>query len=118
MKSRHRHELLRAYEEVYKWCTVRGFGVQLHRLDNETSKDVEDFIESQRADVQYSSPGSHCLPAEKAVQTYKSCFKSTIASLPNNFPIGYWCRLCDQVDLSVNRVRVCRRNPRLSAWAS
>ena len=25
VKSRHRHELLRANEEIYKWCTMRGF---------------------------------------------------------------------------------------------
>ena len=68
---------------------------QLQKVDNETSKDVEDFIESQNADVQYSAPGSHCPSAEKAVQTYKACFKSTVASLPDNFPIGYWCRLCE-----------------------
>merc|ERR1711966_268828 len=118
VKSRHRQELLRAYEDVYKWCPVRGYKPQLQRMDNETSKDVEEFIESQNARVQYSAPGSHCPAAEKAVQTYKSCFKSTTASLPNKFPIGYWCRLCEQVDLSVNIVRACRQNPRLSAWAA
>ena len=118
MKSRHRQELLTAYESIYRWCTVRGFKPRLQRLDNETSQDVEDVIQSQNADVQYSAPGSHCPPAEKAVQTYKSCFKSVTASLPNKFPIGYWCRLCEQVDISVNIVRACRRNPLLSAWAA
>ena len=29
VKSRHCQELLRAYEEIYKWCTVRGFKSQL-----------------------------------------------------------------------------------------
>ncbi len=118
VKSRHRQEFLRAYEEIYKWCTVRGFKPRLHKLDNETSNDVEDFIESQNANMQYSALGSHCLPTEKAIQTYKSYFKSTTASLLNKFPIGYWCRLCKQVDLSVDIVRACRRNPRLSAWAA
>ena len=86
-------------------------------MDNETSRDVEELIESQNADVQYAAPGSHCLPAKKAVQTYKACFKSMTASLPTKFLIEYWCRLCEQVDLSVDIVRVCRQNPRLSAWA-
>ena len=117
VKSRHRQELLRAYEEIYKWCTVQGFKPQLQKMDNETSKDVEEFIESQKANVQYAAPGSHCPPAEKTVQTYKACFKSTTASLPDKFPGGYWCRLCEQVNLSVNIVRACRQNPRLSVWA-
>ena len=75
VKSRHRKELLRAHEEIYKWCTVRGFKPQLQKMDNETSKDVEEFIESQKVNVQYAAPGSHCLPAEKSVKTYKACFK-------------------------------------------
>ena len=90
----------------------------LQRLDNKTSRDVEDFIESQNANVQYSAPGSHCPLAKKAVQTYKYCFKSTTASLPSKFPIGYWCGLCEQVNLGVNIARACRQNLWLSAWAA
>ena len=53
VKSRYRQELLRAYEEIYKWCPVQGFKPQLQKMDNETSRDVEEFIESQKANVQY-----------------------------------------------------------------
>ena len=118
LKSRHRSELLKAYETVYKWCEARGFKPELHRMDNETSADVEDFIRSQGTKLQYSSPGRHCKPAERAVQTYKCCFKSITASLPKAFPIAYWCRLLEQCDLAVNIVRPHRQNPRLSAWAA
>ena len=50
-------------------------------------------------------------PAENAVQTYKSCFKSTTALLPSTFPISYWCHLLEQIDLTVNIVRPCRKTP-------
>ena len=60
----------------------------------------------------------HCAPAEKAVQTYKSVFKSVTASLPANFPISYWCHLIPQIDLAVNIVRPHRMNPKLSAWCA
>ena len=70
-------------------------------MDNETSKDVEDFIEEQYARIQYTAPGRHCAAAERAVLTYKLCFTSTIASLPPAFPIVYWCRLLEQCNLSV-----------------
>ena len=89
LKSRHSFKLLKAYQQVYKWCESRGFSPTLHRMDNETSSKVEEFIKSQQTGVQYSAPGRHCAPAEKAVQTYKSCFKSTTASLPSEFPITY-----------------------------
>ena len=115
IKSRHRSDLLSAYQSVYKWCESRGFKPTLHRMDNETSKDVEDFIDEQSARVQYTAPGRHCAPAERAVLTYKSCFKSMIASLPPDFPIAYWCRLLEQCDLSVNIVRPFCQNPKLSA---
>ena len=85
---------------------------------NKTSKDVEEFIKSQTTKLQYSPPGCHCKPEEQAVQTYKSCIKSIIASLPPNFPISYWCRLIDQCNLVVNIVRPHQQNPKLSAWAA
>ena len=66
IKSRHASELLKAYEQVYKWCKSRGFTPTLHRMDNETSKEVEEFIASQQVGLQYSAPGRHCAPAEKS----------------------------------------------------
>ena len=95
VKSRHSSELLKAYNNVYKWyakaevlnqyCTVN--------MDNETPKEVEDFIQLQQTGLQYAQLGRNCRPAEKAVQTYKACFKSTTASFPPEFPIFHWCRL-------------------------
>ena len=82
IKSRHSLELLQAYQPVYKWCERRGFKPSLHRMDNKLSHEVEDFIATQQTNLQYTAPGRHCAPAEKAVQTYKACFKSTTASLP------------------------------------
>ena len=104
---------------MYQWCTQRGYKPKVHKLDNETSKEVEAFISEQQAEIQYTPPDMHrSNPAERAIQTWKSCMKSTLASLPPKFPIGYWCRLLDQVDFSVNIVRPCRMNPLLSAWAA
>ena len=47
IKSRHRSELLGAYKQVYKWHKSRGFKPKLHRMDNETSSHVEEFIRAQ-----------------------------------------------------------------------
>ena len=57
------------------------------------------------------------MPAERAVETYKACFKSVIYTLPKEFPMGLWCRLLLQIELGVNIVKACRMNPLLSAWA-
>ena len=99
VKSRHRHDLLGAYKEVYKFCEKRGFKPELHRMDNETSEEVEEFIQDQNAQIQCSTPDRHCRPAERALQTYKSGFKSVVYSLPKHFPIALWDRLTLQTDL-------------------
>ena len=40
IKSWHRTKLLKAYKEVYQFLRIRGYRPQLHKLNNETSKDV------------------------------------------------------------------------------
>lgn len=110
--------LLRAYQKVYKWCKKRGFNPTLHCMDNKTSAKLEQFIAEQNTNVQYTAPGRHCATTEKAVKTYKSCFKSTTASLPPEFPISYWFRLLPHVDVCVNIVCQCRQNPKLPAWGA
>ena len=88
-------------------------------MGNETLKDVEEFIKDvQQTKLQCTAPDRHCHLAEKAVQTYNATFKSTLASLPKQIPIAYWCRLLTQTDLSVHIVRLCRQNPLLLAWAA
>ena len=89
IKSKHSSKLLRAYQKVYEWCKKRDFKPTLCQMDNETSAAVEQFISEQTINVQYTALGKHCLPAEKAVQTCKSGFKSTTASLSLKFPISY-----------------------------
>ena len=116
IKSRHKEELLRAYQEVYKWCEARGVKPQLHRMDNETSKDVEDFIVGQqKATLQYTAPDRHCHPTEKAVQTFKATFKYILAFLPKIFPlhIGAACyrrrTSASTLYTPIGRILCCRR---------
>ena len=106
IKSRKEEELLRVYKEVYAYCESRGFKPQLQKMDNETSKYFEDFYASQKTDQQYTPQDMYQTnPTEQSIQTYNSCIKSTVASLPPTFPIAYWCRLIPQVDFSINIVR-------------
>ncbi len=44
IKNRSKEELLRAVTEVYAWLRARGYQPSLHKMDNETSHDVEAFI--------------------------------------------------------------------------
>jgi hypothetical protein len=54
------------YEDLQK----AGINMVLHRLDNETSKELIKEIENKGLKYQIASPGYHCLNhAERAIQT-------------------------------------------------
>ena len=93
IKSRHRSELLKAYTQVYKWCEARGFKPSLHRMDNERSQDVEAFITSQGADVQYTPRGAIAnLQNGRSKLTRHASSRSPRPSPPNSqSPIGAAC---------------------------
>jgi hypothetical protein len=116
IKSQSKEELLRAYHEVYEWLLVRGFKPLLHKMDNKTSHEVEQFIQGQQTRLQYTPPDMHCTnPAERAIRTWKNHFLAGIASLPKSFPIANWCCLTKQCNATLNMLRPCRQNPLLSA---
>ncbi|KAL7480913.1 hypothetical protein ACHAW6_006598 [Cyclotella cf. meneghiniana] len=81
IKSRHHTKLLQAYTDVYHYLP------QLHKLNNETSKDVEDFIMDNNAKLQYTPPDIHQTnPAKQTIHTWKNYFVAIRAGTPK--PIG------------------------------
>ena len=44
IKSHHFSQLRKAYDDVYFFLIVQGYQPQLHKMDNETVKYVENFI--------------------------------------------------------------------------
>ena len=100
---------------MYSKLTSKGFKPQFHKLDNETSHKVEEFIASQNTNLQYVPPDMHrSNAAEKVVQIWKNHFIAGLASLPA-LPLANWCRLTLQADITLNMLRPCRGNPALSA---
>jgi hypothetical protein len=110
-----KEELLCAYHEIYKWLTHHGFKSLLHKLDNETSKDVEAFVAMEQTHMQYTPPDIHCTnPAKRAIRTWKNHFLAGMAGLPNSFPIANWCCLTTQCNATLNMLRP-HQNPLLLA---
>ena len=76
IKNGSKGEIPRAYKSVYERSTQQSYKPRLHKLDNETSRDVEAFIAEQQATHQYTPPDMHrANPAERAIQTWKACMK-------------------------------------------
>ena len=70
IKNPSKEELLRAYEIMYTYLISKGYKPLLHKLDNETSKDVEDVIHAQNTKLQYTPPDMHRTnPAKRAIRT-------------------------------------------------
>ena len=102
---------------MYSFFRVRGYRPQLHKLDNETSHDVEDFITDQQAKIQYTPVDMHRTNiAERCIRTWKNHFTSMRAGAPPYFCMANWCRMTDQCDITLNMMRSCTINPRLSAF--
>ncbi len=117
IKNRSKEEILWAVTEVYAWLTAGGYRPILHKMDNETSHDVEAFIPSEQVKLQYCPPNMHCTnPAKCAVRTWKNHFTAGLAGLPPSFPLAHsWCRLTTQSNAMLNMMHPCRLNPLLSA---
>ncbi len=112
-----KEEILCAYQLAYDYLTCCSFKPLLHKMDNETSKDVEDFIKSQQTTFQYTPPDIHCTNSTKrTIRTWKNHFTAGIASLPKSFPIANWCCLTNQCNYTVNMLQPCCQNPALSAF--
>ncbi len=89
IRNRSKEELLCAYTEVYAWLTARGYRPLLHKLDNETSRDVKAFVAAEQVKIQYTPPDMHRTnPAERAVRTWKNHFTAGIVGIPPSFPIA------------------------------
>jgi hypothetical protein len=56
--------------------------------------------------------------AERAIQTFKAHFIAGLCSADPDYPATEWDRLLPQAELTLNLLRSCRFNPKLSAHAA
>ena len=117
IKSHHLSQLLKAYNDVYAFLRVQEYLPQLHNMDNETSKDVENFIEEQKSKVQYTPSDIHCTNiAERSCRTWKNHFTAVRSGAPPSFCMENWCKMIEQCRITLNMMLPCTLNPHLSAF--
>ena len=89
IKNWSKEELLHAYRKTYEWLTLCGFKPLLHKMENETSHEIENFIHLQQTHLQYTPSAIHLTnPAERAIRTRKNHFIAGMAGLPKSFSIA------------------------------
>ena len=117
MKNRSDESFVAAYKDIYEYLESKGFKPTLNVTDNECSKAVQDYINSQKVDWQLVEPNNHRVnAAERAIQTFKNHFISGLCSVDKLFPLQLWCYLLAQAELTLNLLRTSRIDPTKSAY--
>jgi hypothetical protein len=116
--NRKQASIKNAYETVLRLLQRCGLRPKLHRLDNEASQLLRDFMTDETVEYQLTPAGLHRRNwAERAIQTFKNHFISGLYSTHPDFPLNLWDKLLPQATLTLNLLRPSRINPKLSAHA-
>ena len=118
MRSRTGPCILQAFQTLHARLVAAGLRPKLHRLDNECSSALKQFLVDVDIDFQLVPPGLHRRnAAERAIRTFKNHFIAGLCSVDKNFPLHLWDKLLPQAELTLNLLRGSRINPKLSAYA-
>ena len=118
MRSRTGPCILKAFKLLHARLVTAGLRPQLHRLDNECSAALKQFLKEEAIDYQLVPPGVHRRnAAERAIRTFKNHFIAGLCSVDKDFPLHLWDKLLPQAELTLNLLRGSRINPKLSAHA-
>ena len=88
-------------------------------LDNETSGDLKHYLAKEKVSFQLVPPkvcGKNA--AERCMRTFKNHLISILCGVHPNFPLNLWCKLLEQTEMTLNMLRLCRCNPKLSAYTT
>ena len=117
MKNRSEGAMIKAYQTLWTRLTAsRTAKPKTHILDNEASAEFKKEIQ-KNCTIQLVPPDNHRRNlAERAIQTFKSHFKSILAGVDDSFPMRLWDRLLPQAVLTLNLLRQSNAVPTISAW--
>lgn len=118
IQNRSARSILNAFKTSHNRLVKAGLRPQLHRLDNECSELLKDYLHEQGIHHQLTPAGIHRRnAAERAIQTFKDHLIAGLCSTDPNFPLHLWDKLLPQALLTLNLLRGSRLNPKLSAYA-
>ena len=110
-------EFVAAYKRGIHFFRQGGFNPTFERLDNETSRVLEEYCHEQNISIQYVPPHNHrANRAERAIRTFKNHFIATLATADPTFPLKAWDELIPQAEMTLNMMRSSRINPVISAY--
>ena len=100
--------LVDAFRRGHAFFKSKGFHPKFERLDNETSKEFQDYMKSENISFhQYITPNSkRCNAAERAIRMFKNHFISTLlCTVDKDFPLQLWDAILPQTEMTLNLMR-------------
>ena len=115
--NRNAKTILTAFKTSYNRLINAGLRPKLHRLDNECSNILKEYLHEKDIHHQLAPPGIHRRnAAERAIQTLKDHLIAGLSTADPHFPLHLWDQLLPQALLTLNLLRGSRLNPKLSAY--
>ena len=116
LHSRHHTAYIDAYRRTHDFWKQYGSIPAIVRLDNETSTQLQQYIETF-ATFTYFPPGNHrANRAERGIRTWKNHFIATLATSSPKFPIKHWDQLLPIAEITLNCLLPWHPDPSISAY--
>ena len=117
MKDRSKGEYVKAYTATIAFYSKLGKRIDIMRLDNETSHELDTYLRSAVKSVQYVPANNHrANNAERAWRTAKNHIIATLCGADNEFPMKKWDGLMEQIEITTNLLRPFRPDSTISAY--
>ena len=108
---------VKAYRLAIEFFKTKGHVIDIARLDNETSEQLETFLNEANIPFQYVPPEDHrSNRAERAIQSFKNYFISVLATIDTSFPMAHWDELLLQTELTLSLLRPFAGNTKISSY--
>jgi hypothetical protein len=86
-------------------------------MDNECADGTKNWLATTSIKLELTPVAQHCTnKAERAISTWKDYFIATQATTDPDCPLSLWEDFVEQVELTLNCMRVSPVHPSLSAW--
>jgi hypothetical protein len=106
-----------AYKQQYEMLESKGRIIRLNVMGNQAGQTINKFLTKKQCKLMWVEPRNHCVnAAERAIQTFKYHFVSTLATTDSEFPLQLWDRLALQVKNILNMLYSLQIDPNLFAY--
>jgi hypothetical protein len=101
-----------AYKTQFEFWESKGYKIKLNVMDNQCTKQIKKFLTDNNCELMLVEPHNHRVNAvERAIQTFKDHFISTLAMTDSKIPLQLWDKLTAQVETTLNLMRVFPNQP-------